>query len=90
MSRTEPNRVLAWRPRILRQAREIPGNVAQTCRRFGISRQTFYKWSARCGRHGEAGLCDRPRAAHHCPRATPRLAPMREATKTPARVSAKS
>ncbi len=72
MSKTEQNRVLAWRLKILRQAREMPRNVAQTCRHFGISRQSFYKWSARYKSHGEAGLCDRPRAPHHSPRATPR------------------
>ena len=72
MSKTEQNRILAWRLKILRQAREMPRNVAQTCRHFGISRQAFCKWSARYKSHGEAGLCDRPRAPHHSPRATPR------------------
>jgi transposase len=72
MTKTEQNRALAWRLKILRQAREMPRNVAQTCRHFGISRQTFYKWSARYRSHGEAGLCDRPRTPHHSPRATPR------------------
>lgn len=65
MTKTEQNRILAWRLKILRQAREMPRNVAQTCRHFGISRRTFYKWSARYKSHGEAGLCDRPRTPHH-------------------------
>lgn len=72
MTKTEQNRALAWRLKILRQAREMPRNVAQTCRHFGISRRAFYKWSARYKSHGEAGLCDRPRTPHHSPRATPR------------------
>lgn len=73
MTKTEQNRVLAWRLKILRQARDMPRNVAQTCRHFGISRRTFYKWSARFKSHGEAGLCDRPRTPHHSPRASPRV-----------------
>jgi hypothetical protein len=36
------------------------GNVARTCRLFGISRKTFYKWRQRFVEHGDAGLCDRP------------------------------
>ena len=29
---------------ILRHAEEITGNVAMTCRYYGISRQCFYTW----------------------------------------------
>ena len=32
---------------ILRHAEEVTGNVAQTCRYYGISRQCFYKWQRR-------------------------------------------
>jgi transposase len=63
MTKAEQNRVVAWRLKIIRQANELPRGVAQTCRHFGLSRQAFYKWSARYKSHGEAGLCDRPRAA---------------------------
>jgi len=45
--------------------------VARTCRHFGLSRQTFYKWRRRFAENGLAGLCDRPRAPHRSPRATP-------------------
>jgi transposase InsO family protein len=45
--------------------------VARTCRHFGISRKTFYKWQRRLVEHGAARLCDRPRRAHRSPRATP-------------------
>ena len=48
------------------------GNVARTCRHFGISRKTFYKWRQRYLQHGDAGLADRARAPHRSPRATPR------------------
>ena len=62
MNKNEQNRVVAWRLKLLRQASEMPRVVAQTCRHFGLSRKTFYKWRARYKSHGEAGLCDRPRA----------------------------
>jgi hypothetical protein len=45
--------------------------VAQTCRYFGISRKTFYKWKGRCSRHGETGPSDQSRPAHRSPKATP-------------------
>jgi transposase InsO family protein len=72
VTKTEQIRVLAWRLRILRQAAAEPRSVAQTCRHFGLSRQTFYKWKARYETHGEAGLCDRPRIPRCSPNATPR------------------
>ena len=46
--------------------------MARACRHFGISRKTFYKWKRRHDDDGDAGLCDRPRAPHRSPRATPR------------------
>jgi Homeodomain-like domain len=64
--------VLAWRLKLLREASVTPRSVAQTCRHFGFSRKTFYKWKARYKSHGEAGLCDRPRIPLRSPRATPR------------------
>jgi len=38
--------------------------VALTCRQFGISRQTGYKWLARYRESGEAGLLEQSRAPH--------------------------
>src|ERR1700691_4029376 len=72
MTRSEQNRVVAWRLRIIREASELPRGVAQTCRHFGLSRKTFYKWRARYKSHGDASLCARPRAPLQFPRATPR------------------
>lgn len=46
-------------------------NRALLCRRFGISRQTGYKWLARYRAGGEAALADRSRRPHHCPHQTP-------------------
>ena len=71
MTKTEKTRLTAWRLRVLRQAAD-EGNVARVCRRFGISRKSFYKWKRRQADHGEAGLCDRPRTPQRSPRATAR------------------
>jgi transposase InsO family protein len=46
--------------------------VARTCRYFGLSRKTFYKWKQRHAVDGDAGLADRARTPHFSPRATPR------------------
>jgi transposase InsO family protein len=70
MTKTEQNRVLAWRLKLLREANGMPRNVAHACRHFGLSRKTFYKWNARYKAHGEAGLCDQPRIPLRSPRAT--------------------
>ena len=43
MTKTEQNRLLAWRLTVLREAGAAPRNVAQTCRHFGLSRKAFYK-----------------------------------------------
>ena len=69
MTKTEQLRVTTWRSKVLQHAAAI-GNVARTCRRFGISRKSFYKWRRRFVEHGDAGLCDRPRAPRCSPRAT--------------------
>jgi transposase-like protein len=72
MTKSEQNPVLAWRLKLLHEVSVMPRNVAQTCRHFGLSRKTFYKWKARHRAHGEAGLLDHPRVPHRSPRATPR------------------
>ena len=69
MTKTEQLRVTTWRSKVLQHAAAI-GNVARTCRRFGISRKSFYKWRRRLAEHGAAGLCDRPRTPRRSPRAT--------------------
>ena len=71
MTKTEQNCVVAWRLKLLRQANDLPRSVAQTCRHFGLLRKTFYKWRAKYKNHGEAGLCDRPRAHLHSTRTSP-------------------
>ena len=45
--------------------------MSELCDRYGISRQTGYKWIGRYGEEGAAGLVDRSRAAKVHGRATP-------------------
>jgi Integrase core domain len=40
----ELDRNAARRLAIIRHAQEVTGNVALTCRYYGISRQVFYRW----------------------------------------------
>src|SRR4029453_1302537 len=69
MTNSEQRRLTNWRLKVL-QAATTARNVARTCRHFGISRKTFYKWHRRYREHGDAGLADRARAPHHSPQAT--------------------
>ena len=74
MTKGEQARLMAWRLRVLQQATGEQ-NVARVCRRFGISRKSFYKWKRRHAEHGDAGLCDRARTPHQSPRASPVFVP---------------
>ena len=69
MTKGEQARLTAWRWKVLQQA-AIEQHVARVCRRFGISRKSFYKWKRRHNDFGAAGLCDRPRTPRRSPRAT--------------------
>ena len=71
MTKTEQVRLTTWRFKVLQQAAAHPRSVARTCRHFGISRKTFYKWKRRFDEHGDIGLSDRSRAPRRSPRATP-------------------
>jgi transposase InsO family protein len=71
MTKTEYARGASWRLKILTQAGAEARQIARTCRYFGISRQTFYKWQRRYAADGDAGLCDRSRRPQRCPHATP-------------------
>lgn len=44
-------------------------DFVELCRRFGIARQTGYKWTKRYEEHGEQGLEAQSRAPQHCPQA---------------------
>jgi transposase len=55
---------------IIQHADEVTGNVAATCRYFGISRPCFYRWLRRYEEEGEEGLRERSRRPLTSPRAT--------------------
>src|SRR5688572_18253913 len=71
MTKSEQTRQVAWRMKVLRRAEETSRSVARTCREFGWSRKTFYKWKKRYQAGDAASLCDRSRAPQRSPRATP-------------------
>lgn len=51
-------------------ARQENANIAELCRRFGISRETGYKWLGRFAEGGEAALADQSRRPHTSPQQT--------------------
>jgi transposase-like protein len=55
---------------VLRHAEEISSTVAATCRYYGISRNTFYKWDRRFKTEGPNGLRERSQAPKNSPNAT--------------------
>ena len=70
MTEHEQRRLVRHRLSVLQHAAEISHNVAQTCRYYGISRQTFYKWLRRYEEQGPEGLRDRSSRPHTSPNAT--------------------
>jgi transposase InsO family protein len=58
------------RVRVLEHA-QMTGNVAATCRTFGISRTRFYEWRNRAERYGLASLMPKDRRPPQMPSATP-------------------
>ena len=71
MSEQELERQAKRRLQVIRHAKEVTGNVAQTCRYYGISRQTYYCWLRRYEEFGLAGLRDRSKTPKVSPWATP-------------------
>jgi transposase len=70
MNELQHQRQVRHRVAVLRHAAEVTGNVAMTCRYFGISRPTFYTWLRRYEEFGEDGLRDRSSRPKHCPHET--------------------
>jgi transposase len=70
MDDREQQRKVRHRLAVLRHAEDVSGNVAATCRYYGISRQAFYKWHRRFEELGEEGQRDRSSAPLHSPNAT--------------------
>ena len=52
---TKEERDVQRKLKVLRHA-EKTGQVARTCRYFGVGRSSFYRWKAAYERRGEAGL----------------------------------
>lgn len=63
--------IMDLRQEFVSLARQQDLSMAELCRRFGISRQTGYKWLARHAQEGEAGLADRSRRPLSQPTLTP-------------------
>ena len=70
MTEEELERGARRRLAVIRHAQEVSGNVAKTCRYYGISRNLYYKWYRRYETDGVAGLRDRSRRPLNSPRAT--------------------
>ena len=70
MTERELERRAQRRLAVLRHVEEISGNVAATCRYYGISRPCYYGWLRRYEADGLEGLKDRSQRPHHSPRAT--------------------
>jgi transposase InsO family protein len=70
MTERELAKGAARRLAILQHAEEVTGNVALTCRYYGISRQVFYRWQRRYEAEGLDGLRDRSKRPKTSPRAT--------------------
>ncbi len=45
--------------------------LSELSKRYGVSRQTAYKWWNRYKQEGLEGLTDRSRIPHYCPHKTP-------------------
>jgi len=70
MDEREQLRKVRHRLAVIRHAEEVTGNVAATCRYYGISRQCFYKWLHRYEELGEDGLRDGSSRPLRSPNAT--------------------
>ena len=61
MNEREQQRKIRHRLAVLGHAEEVSGNVAATCRYYGISRTLFCRWRNRFDELSEDGLRDRTR-----------------------------
>jgi transposase InsO family protein len=62
---------MSLRAEFVQLASQAEANMAQLCRRYGISRKTGYKWLGRYREQGRLGLADQSRRPHHSPKRTP-------------------
>jgi nitrogen regulatory protein PII/transposase len=70
MSEPQLPREVRRRLATIHHAEEVTGNVAMTCRYYGISRQVYYRWLRRYQEQGIDALRDLSRRPHHSPNAT--------------------
>jgi transposase len=70
MTEQELSRRAKRRLAIIPHAQEVTGNVALTCRHYGISRQCYYQWYRRYQAQGLQGLRDRSKRPLVSPNAT--------------------
>jgi transposase-like protein len=70
MTKRELERQARHRLAVLGHVEEISGNVAATCRYYGISRNCYYKWLRRYEAKGLKGLKHRSSRPHYSRRAT--------------------
>ncbi len=63
------SRAMDERRRFMEEWEKGEEDVTELCRRYGIARQTGYKWAKRYAEEGEEGLAERSRVPHHCPQA---------------------
>jgi transposase len=70
MTERELERRAQRRLAVLRHVEEVSGNVAATCRYYGISRQCYYGWLRRYEADGLDGLKDRSSRPHRSPNIT--------------------
>lgn len=66
-----PNDVIYQRRVALLAEAERTGNVAEACRRFGVSRTRFYEWKRRAEHYGPEALMPKERRRPQMPGATP-------------------
>ena len=66
-----PNDVIYQRRVALLAEAERTGNVAEACRRFGVSRTRYYEWKSRAERYGLEALMPKDRRRPQVPGATP-------------------
>ena len=61
---------MSFRREVMVLAEQPGANVWEICRRFNISRETFYRWQRRWRQRGDNGLMDNSRRPHHSPKQT--------------------
>lgn len=70
MSTSQLDRQVRHRLAVLRHVEDVTGNIAMTCRYFGITRPTYYNWLRRYEAEGVDGLRDRSKRPRNSPSAT--------------------